>query len=225
MIKLVAFDWNGTILSDVTACLKADDAALIALGHKPISLNKFRETFEIPVLNFYAKLGLDVKNSPEKFEQSEKIFHETYDKLSAQAKTRLGTRKLLRYLEKHKIPAIIFSNHITGHINWHLKRLVLEKHFRHIIANEKIGMALVKRAKGEKLKSYLQGNNIQGEETLIIGDTTEEIEIAKELGAVCCAVKGGYSTSARLKAANPDYLLHDLRQIEKIISETNGHQG
>lgn len=221
MIKLVAFDWNGTILADVIACLKADDAARKTLGHKPISLKKFRETFEIPVLNFYAKLGLDVKNSPEKFESSEDIFHSTYDKLSAKAKTRLGTRKLLKYLEKNKIPAIIFSNHITNHINWHLKRLGLEKHFRHIIANEKIGAALIKRAKGEKLKSYLKENKIPGDEILIIGDTTEEIEIAREMGAVCCAVKSGYSTTARLKTAKPDYLLHDLREIEEIIAKLN----
>lgn len=218
MIKLVAFDWNGTILADTVACLKADDAALIALGHKPVSLKKFQETFEIPVLKFYERVGIDIDQPLENFERTEKIFHQVYDKYSARTRTRAGARSLLKWLKSRKIESVIFSNHIENHIFKHLKRLKIEKYFDKVIANSRMGDALIKKEKGEKLKIYLANRGIDPKEILIVGDTIEEIEIARELGGISVALTDGYNSTARLKAAKPDYLLNDLRQIEGIIS-------
>ncbi len=220
MIKLVAFDWNGTILSDAVACLAGDDAALMSLGYKPIGLKKFRETFEIPLTTFYAKVG--VKNmSPEKFEEGEAMFHKIYEARAAKCRTRAGARDSLKWLKKNNIPAIIFSNHIAERIKDHLKRLKIEDYFDTVIGNTYTHELILKRSKGDKLKDYLASKKIDPKEVLIVGDTTEEIEIAHELGGISVALTHGYNSTARLKAAKPDYLLGDLRQIESIIAREN----
>jgi len=43
MIKLVSFDWNGTILADTYAVLESDNEVLKALGKKPITLKKLQK--------------------------------------------------------------------------------------------------------------------------------------------------------------------------------------
>ncbi len=221
MIKLVGFDWNGTILSDTVACLVADDAALIALGYKPISLKKFRETFEIPLVNFYNKIGVDPKIPKAKFEKSETIFHQTYEARAANSRTRAGSRDLLKWLKARKIPSVIFSNHIDYQIVKHLKRLKIENYFDTVLGNAKTSEVLFKRSKGDKLKDYLSSRRIKPNEILIVGDTVEEIEIARELGAISVAITNGYNSTKRLKSNKPDYLLNDLRKIEGIITNIN----
>jgi len=221
MIKLVAFDWNGTILSDTVACLVGDDAALISLGYKPISMRKFRETFEIPLVKFYSKIGVDMNIPKKRFEASEEAFHKTYEARAAKARTRAGARDLFKWLKKNNVPAIIFSNHIAERITDHLKRLKIEHYFDTLIGNTRTNELILKKSKGEKLKAYLDSKKINHKDVLIIGDTVEEIEIAYELGAISVALTHGYNTTSRLKAAKPDYLLGDLRQIERIIAESN----
>ncbi|MBI2327676.1 hypothetical protein HYU92_05160 [Candidatus Curtissbacteria bacterium] len=59
MIKLVVFDWNGTLFADAIACFEADNHVLQSLGIKPITLKIFRQKFEVPVVKFYASMGLN----------------------------------------------------------------------------------------------------------------------------------------------------------------------
>lgn len=217
MIKLVAFDWNGTILSDTIACLKGDDAALIALGYKPISLKKFRDCFEIPLLNFYKNIGVDPNIPKDKYEKSEAEFHRVYEAYAAKSRTRAGVRDLLKFLKNHNIPCVIFSNHLPPSINRHLQRLKIANYFETVLANSHESEILYKREKGERLQSYLKTKGVNPKEVLIVGDTAEEIEIARQLGGISVALTHGYYTTSRLKAAKPDYLFGDLRQIEGII--------
>ncbi len=221
MIKLVAFDWNGTILSDTFACYEGDNASLIVHGAKPVTLTQFREYFDIPVINFYKNLGLSEKTILKNVLAGEKAFHSTYDELSKNARTRAGSRDLLIYLEKKSVASVIFSNHILEKIQQQLKRLKIEKYFSHIIANNAHGEAVKRRYKGEALRKYIRKQGLAPKEVMIVGDCVEEIEISKELGTISEALTGGYNITKRLKEKNPDYLIPDLRGIIKIIESLN----
>ena len=59
MIKLVAFDWNGTILDETVAAVKAECKVLRHYGHKDTNLREFRDTFTIPIKNYWMAMGLD----------------------------------------------------------------------------------------------------------------------------------------------------------------------
>ena len=61
MIKLVAFDWNGTLLADTKPVVDADNVVLKKLGLKPITVSQFRNAFTIPLIEYYANLGIDEK--------------------------------------------------------------------------------------------------------------------------------------------------------------------
>ena len=85
------------------------------------------------------------------------------------------------------------------------------------MANIALDSTLKGRNKQEKLKLYIHKNNLLYQETIIVGDTIEEIEIGKKLGIPTVAVTGGFCTSKRLKSAKPDYLVTSLKEIPEII--------
>src|SRR3989344_1926372 len=207
MIKLVAFDWNGTILSDTFAIYESDQDVARLLNINRISFKDFQKYFDVPVKRMHIALGASEEELDQKAEQIAQTFHTRYEIRAARVRTRANARELLEWLSKNNIPSIIFSNHVLEPIRKQLKRLNLEKYFTEILANGQLSSALKGRNKKEKLKNYLDQNNFKSEEVLIIGDTVEEIEIGRELGITTTAITHGNCSTTRLKVARPDYLI------------------
>ena len=51
------------------------------------------------------------------------------------------------------------------------------------------------------------------EETLVVGDTTFDIEMGKAAGCYTCGVSYGNQSASQLAGASPNYLLDDLRKL------------
>lgn len=221
MIKLVAFDWNGTLFSDTFSCLEGTNEELKYLGLETVSLKTYQKYFDVPVKRMYLSLGVDEKVYNLNLNELAKIFHSFYEQRVLKVRTRRNTKKLLNWLLASNIDSIIFSNHIDFQISKQLERLKIEKYFKKVIANSHIGTSQEIRAKKDKLKNYIVNNKIPFKNILIVGDTIEEIEIGKELKVKTIAITGGNCSTNRLKAENPDYLIDNLIEIIPIVKELN----
>ncbi len=69
--------------------------------------------------------------------------------------------------------------------------------------------------------SAIKTKKLTTKEVVIVGDTLEEIEIAKNFGCYAVAITGGHNSTSRLKAMKPDFLLHNLSELKKIIVKLN----
>lgn len=58
-------------------------------------------------------------------------------------------------------------------------------------------------------------------EVLLVGDTEEETDISKTEGFYTVAITGGYNTTTRLKKLKPEFLIHNMLKLKKIIKELN----
>lgn len=218
MIKLVAFDWNGTLLSDTQTVVDACNHFIEALGGKPITLKTYREKFTVPVVDFYESVGLDKSEVLKNSRRNSAIFHKYYELKVSSLRTRANAKELLSFLNKRKIESIIFSNHVTSRIAEQLKRLKIDSYFSRVLANDEIDDALKGRNKKEKLEKFIKIKFLKPQEVLIVGDSSEEVEIAREIGSKAICITHGHSTTARLKAAQPDYLVNNLKEIIEVIT-------
>lgn len=221
MIKLVAFDWNGTIIADTTYCLEAANLVFKRLNHKPISLREYQETTTIPVVNFYLNHGFTAKEFWDNAEENNKIFHTHFESRSMKARTRIGARTTLLWLKKHKIRTAIFSNHPIGGIEAQLRRLDLGDLFEKVIANPDSKTVLSEKNKEQKVKRYMEEFRIKSKEVMIVGDSPEEVEIGKNLGLITVAIKEGLYSVKRLLKTKPDYLVGSLNELTEIIDALN----
>ncbi|MBI2327677.1 HAD family hydrolase [Candidatus Curtissbacteria bacterium] len=122
---------------------------------------------------------------------------------------------------ENKVESIIFSNHTLYGITKQLERLKISKYFSSVLANTELDTSFKGKTKEEKLKYYIKSQQLQFDQVLVIGDTTEEIEIGKALGAITIAITDGYNSTSRLKMAKPDFLITDLAQVILIIKNLN----
>ena len=221
MIKLVAFDWNGTLLSDTQTVVDSSNHFIKALGAKPITLKFYREYFTVPVIDFYEIAGLNRQEVLRNSRLNSEIFHKFYELKVKRLRSRAGARKVLTWLNQNQIQAVIISNHIVERINEQLDRLRLLPYISKTIANNQLDEALKSKNKGKKLKTFISSKKIKSHEVLVVGDSTEEIEIAKEFGSTSVAITHGHYSTTRLKATKPDYLINNLREVIGIIKDLN----
>ena len=221
MIKLVAFDWNGTLIADTWPLLEGVNKVLKTFSRKPISHKQFLEDFDVPVSIAYKRHGLDpdlIEDGPNKISQ---IFHPFYEERVNRIRTRTNTKKVLKYLKEKSLRSIIFSNHTQYGVSRQLKRLNIEHYFETVLTNSEKHTALLERSKKEKLNSFMRTKKLLPKETLIVGDTIEEIQIARSLGSIVCSITHGNCSTRRLKAAKPDYLIGNLKELIPIVTKLN----
>ena len=61
---------------------------------------------------------------------------------------------------------------------------------------------------------FLRENNLSATETVFIGDMQHDVETAKTGGIFSCAVLTGYNTARQLAAAQPDWTVNDLSELQ-----------
>ncbi len=223
MIKLVAFDWNGTLLSDTATTLRAENSALRAVGAKPITITKFRQSFDMPIVKYWENLGITKAFLKKYLNTIEDTFHLIYEKNSNHTRTRSGTKLVLKYLKQEKILSAIYSNHNVPNIHRKLVRLGIDGLIVKILANQKAGdnPQIFVRHKENLLNEFIKQKKFKPHEVISVGDTEEEIQIGKTYGYHTVAITGGYNTTARLKKHRPDFLIHNLVELKTIIKKLN----
>ncbi len=218
MIKLIAFDWNGTLLADTQMNLRCSNINFKNFNLKPLNILEFRKTFDIPVSKFWKKYGGKKQN----LDKQAKKFHILYEANVGKTRTRAGSKRILQLLQNYNIKRMIYSNHVAPDIVKQLIRLNIFKYFDEILARPAGEHSQIhQRSKGKKLFDYVKRNRLKPKEVLTIGDTEEEIEIGKIAGYYTVAITGGYNTESRLKKQKPDFLIHNMKDLIPIVKKLN----
>ena len=223
MIKLVAFDWNGTLLADTLPTVYVDNQVLKMLGsRRRLSLREYQNNFCIPINKYFENLGFSKKFFARNAKKIFSLFYKFYEPLEKKCRTRGGVKKSLAWLKKSKTAAIIYSNHFALHIEKQTARLKINQYFAKIIGRPLNDSShLRNQGKIAWLQDYVKKNKLMPREVITVGDTTEEIEIGRALGLYTVAISGGYNSTSRLKRAKPDFLIHNMNELPGIVKKLN----
>jgi phosphoglycolate phosphatase len=139
--------------------------------------------------------------------------------LAQAALLHLKADQLLARLNAAGCQQIILSNYLIDAIKRELRRLNIDTLINAVLAFEAPTAEAYKESKGDKLKRYMKENDLSPENTVIVGDTPEEIRIARDLGALSVALLGGYASEKRLHAEKPDHIIAEFAMLRPILQE------
>jgi len=197
----LVWDWNGTLLDDLTVVVAASNAAFVHGGGEPIDADRHRREYRRPLVDFYsAVLGRPL--APGEFDALEDVFYRSYRAqllscgLAADAVEAInsweGTQSLLSmYHHDRLIPEV------TRH--GLVERLLRIDGRRDVADLPKEGL----------LRSHLASLELAGPDVVLIGDSVDDARAAVAVGAACVLYAGGF-THPEVLAATGHPVAHTL---------------
>lgn len=191
--KHIIWDWNGTIINDVDLSVELINGLLIIRGLEILTVDSYRQVFTIPVKNYYAELGFDF--SKESFEIVGKQWMTEYERRKFECRLYDGVKDILQKINQLGIGQSILSAYSQHTLDEMVEYYGLTKYFTHIVGLDNI-YAASKLHLGKDLMKQL--GNGKGE-TLLIGDTEHDYEVACEIGADCILIANGHQSREKLE--------------------------
>jgi len=197
----IIWDWNGTLLDDAWLCVDIMNRVLSRRNMPPLTLRRYQEVFDFPVINYYKRLGFDFNKEP--FEVSGTEFIDEYEKRRHEARLQPNAKEILKNVFNMGITQSLLSAYKQQTLEELTDQFDIRQFFIHVIGLDdhyatgkiKIGQNLM-----AKLKSY------SGEEVLFVGDTLHDFEVAESLGIDSVLISGGHHTREKLNRSGTPVL-------------------
>ncbi len=215
----IVWDWNGTLLDDVQVGLDTLNCMLRKRGLPELSLEKYRDVFGFPVQDFYEKIGFDMVK--ESFHELSVDFVKTYDLYAADVTLNDRVPEVLDALNGWGLRQYILSALQENLLEGMVKDYHIGHYFQHLCGSDNIYAA----GKIERGKRMVKDYGLNPSETLMIGDTLHDAEVAAALGFDCLLFAGGHNSKERLeKKANTIESLATLLNMQEMFIEPKGRQ-
>lgn len=187
------WDWNGTLLDDAWLCREIMNQQLSRRGLPILSVARYEEIFDFPVEKYYRAVGFDW--SRESFQEAGTEFILEYEKRKLACTLQPGGKTLLADLAARGWSQAVLSAYSHPTLEEFLGHFGVRQHFRSV-AGSRDHYAAGKVEQGLKMLEEL---HVTPGETLLIGDTTHDAEVAQAMGVDCVLVPCGHNSRARLE--------------------------
>ncbi|HOO51955.1 MAG TPA: HAD hydrolase-like protein [Alphaproteobacteria bacterium] len=218
--KFGIFDWNGTLIDDSHANLAGANATFRLAGVPELSMERYRETMDFPLIHFYNRNGVDTDTYLANVGPFGNAFFKVYREQSENAPLKTGAMKALDHLLEQDVVLMILSNHLQDHLEEQLAERHVHSKFKHISGNEIFDKSqITKMNKLERLQKIMKDNGYKAHESFIIGDSLEEPAIAKAMGMTSVSVTWGCFSRARLEESSTHHVIDEIDELAGFLSQ------
>ncbi len=187
----VLWDFNGTVLDDVAVGIKAINALLSRRNMQTLdSLEQYHANFGFPIINYYKKLGFDFEKEP--YSEIAVEWVNEYNRFVPEAGLCSGVPEALEAFRLSGARQIILSASEKGMLEAQLSDLGLGDAFDLVLGCDNI------EAHGKTAIALEWMRLEKPERAILIGDTSHDADVAREMGIECILVAAGHQSKATL---------------------------
>jgi pyrophosphatase PpaX len=208
----VLFDWDGTLLNSYAA----DSAAYLAMFRAlevPWGLAELEANYSP---NWY-RVYRAAKIPRTKWDIADKVWRTNYAKQAPQLLP--GARRVLSQLSRRHALGLVTSGD-RDRVHRQLRDFRLLEHFAARVCS---GDTRLRKPHPAPLRLALRHMGLHPAETVYVGDSPEDLEMARRAGVrAAIAVLGPFPTEIRLRAARPDLLLESIEELPAALGRFQG---
>lgn len=191
-IEHIVFDWNGTLLDDLTLAVAGVNRCAERFGVAPVTRERYRDAFDFPISSCYARLGFDLECVA--FADVMATYLEHFNARVGGCALHEGALAVLDAADAAGIGASILSASHGGILGDTIRAKQLDGRFAHVMGLAH-HFATSKSAEAVRLQQRLGGDPAR---TLLVGDTLHDLDVANATGWRAVLVASGHQTRARL---------------------------
>jgi phosphoglycolate phosphatase len=192
----VIWDWNGTLLDDVTLSLSIVNELLSEHNIPKLTRERYREIFDFPVRLYYERAGLDLTRI--NFETISGEFCARFEARLLQAPLFPAVNRTLEAVDQSGARQFLLSSTEHRALNRMVSSFGLDGRFE-AAKGLADGLAKGKLNAGLELLDQYQ---IKPQSAVLIGDTLHDAEVADALGVDCLLISSGHHSHERLSKLN-----------------------
>lgn len=208
----ILWDWNGTLLDDVWLCVDIVNTLLSKRNKPGITRQRYCEIFDFPVRGYYERAGFDF--TMESFELICTEYCNEYAARVGECDLQDRTLNALQCCVDNGIPQSILSTTEQGRLELMADMFGVSQFFDRIIGQTD-HYAIGKSKTGKKL---LTDMDLDRSKVLLVGDTTHDAQVARELCVDCVLVAVGHHSRGKLKQTK----VHVFENLSDVVSLLNG---
>jgi pyrophosphatase PpaX len=202
----VLFDWDGTLIdsyhADTSAYLAMFKEMGIGWGLEELEKNYSPNWYQVYRA---AKLPRTLWNDADRSWRAHYAKH--------RPKLISGVRRVLSRLGgKHSLGLVT-----SGDRDRVLRQLHQFRLTRLFSARVCSGDTLRKKPHPEPLKLALRQMKLEPESCVYVGDSAQDVEMARSAGVLAIGVLGPFPTERRLRAARPEFLIRSLKELPDVL--------
>lgn len=190
----IIWDWNGTLLNDVSASLASINDMLKIREMPPIDINIYRESIGVPIRKFYERV-FDMEK--EDYSIIINQYNNGYLKHLESCKLTDGAIEAIEYIRKNGSRQAVVSSSNNEQLCENIKKYGLDGCFEAVLGSADFYAG----SKIDRAKAYLKKSGAKSENVLVVGDLEHDAEMAEELGADCVLLTSGHEHISRLEQA------------------------
>jgi len=207
--RAVLFDWDGT-LADTAALSLRTYAALFESFGIPFGPAEFARTYSPNWYLTFEAMGLP----RERWDEADARWLELYARETAGLLP--GASQGLRRLRERGVRQGLVTSGTRSRIEADLARLALVDFFGVVVCG---GDTPNRKPHPEPLLVALDHLGVAPSEAAYVGDSPEDVEMARAAGVYCVGIPGGFPNREALEASRPDRLAGTL---EEAVSDLLG---
>jgi pyrophosphatase PpaX len=207
----VLFDWDGTLLDSYHADSQAYLAMFRELGVK-WGLEELEKHYSPDWYSVYRAAKIPEAH----WDDANRIWRAYYAKHPSKLMT--AARKVLAQLSRRHELGLVSSGD-RDRVSRQLRQFRLTRVFRTRVLG---GDTEEKKPHPAPLLKALVEMKTEARNCVYVGDTPEDVEMARAAGVRAIAVLGPFPTEKRLRAVRPEILLNGLQELPGLLRELYG---
>jgi phosphoglycolate phosphatase-like HAD superfamily hydrolase len=212
----LVWDWNGTLFHDMDAVIEATNASFAELGLPPITLDRYRELYCVPVPRFYERLIGRLPTDAE-WAVMDATFHRYYWTMAERCVLAAGAAELLAARRAtgrtQSLCSLAPHERLLPMVTSH----GISEHFLRV--DGRSGPSRV--GKAVQMARHLASIAVEPGRVVVIGDALDDAVAAAHVGAYAVLYTGGSHSRASLETAGVpvvDTLAEAVERAEHIVS-------
>ncbi|MGA4841541.1 HAD family hydrolase [Streptomyces sp. G45] len=219
----IVWDWNGTLLHDIDAVIAATNASFQEIGLEPITLERYRELYCVPVPKFYERLMGRLPTDDE-WRMMDAVFHRHYGARVDACGLAEGAAELLAERQRAGRTQSLLSLAPHEQLVPLVQRHGIAERFVRIDGRTDASYA----GKAGRMVRHLQAlaelgerGAMAAERVVVVGDAVDDAVAAAHVGARAVLYTGGSHSRASLSVAGVpvvDSLAEAVATAEELVA-------
>jgi len=207
----VIWDWNGTLLDDVDLSVEVVNELLSEHGVPALTRSRYKDIFDVPVSLYWERAGLDL--SRVNFNEISSKFCMYFENRLHRAPLFPAAKQVIKTVCAVGVRQFLLSSSEQNALCRMVRHYGLDGRFD-VVQGMPNTLAQGKSGIG---KSLIERHDLDRRNTIIVGDTIHDAEVARELGIDCILLATGHQSKARL-ATSGYRVLDSLEALEAELT-------